>query len=122
MKDLTPQQIEFELRRLKNELGKSRERMNTRADDYLKATREYKSKFAKAFMTAKLNGTGTAKECEMIAQQETAGEEAMYKATEQLILNERKAVDTLLMECDITRSLYSKAAREEEQYKRAENY
>ena len=56
------------------------------------------------------------KECEMLAQQATAGLEAMYKATEQLVLNERKAVDTLLAEVDITRSLYSKAYREQDQY------
>jgi hypothetical protein len=33
-----------------------------------------------------------------------------------LVLNERKAVDTLLAEVDITRSLYSKAYREQDQY------
>ena len=121
MKELSPQQIEHELRRLKDKLGKSRERMNQRADDYLSATKEFKSKFAKAFMLAKI-GNKTVKECEMIAQQETAGEEAMYKATEQLVLNERKAVDTLLMECDITRSLYSKAHKEQDQYHKAESY
>jgi len=115
-KDLTPQQIEMELRRLKSELGKAREKLNQRAEDYLKATREYKKEFAKTFVAAKIQGNKTVKECEMLAQQATAGLEAMYKATEQLVLNERKAVDTLLAEVDITRSLYSKAYREQDQY------
>jgi len=115
-KDLTPQQIERELLRLKNALGKAREKLNQRAEDYLKATREYKKEFAKTFVAAKIQGNKTVKECEMLAQQATAGLEAMYKATEQLVLNERKAVDTLLAEVDITRSLYSKAYREQDQY------
>jgi 4-hydroxy-L-threonine phosphate dehydrogenase PdxA len=115
-KDLTPQQIERELRRLKSELGKAREKLNQRAEDYLNATREYKKEFAKTFVAAKIQGNKTVKECEMLAQQATAGLEAMYKATEQLVLNERKAVDTLLAEVDITRSLYSKAYREQDQY------
>jgi 4-hydroxy-L-threonine phosphate dehydrogenase PdxA len=115
-KDLTPQQIERELRRLKSELGKAREKLNQRAEDYLEATRDYKKEFAKTFVAAKIQGNKTVKECEMLAQQATAGLEAMYKATEQLVLNERKAVDTLLAEVDITRSLYSKAYREQDQY------
>ena len=115
-KDLTPQQIERELRRLKSELGKAREKLNQRAEDYLNATRDYKKEFAKTFVAAKIQGNKTVKECEMLAQQATAGQEAMYKATEQLVLNERKAVDTLLAEVDITRSLYSKAYREQDQY------
>lgn len=115
-KDLTPQQIERELRRLKSELGKAREKLNQRAEDYLNATRDYKKEFAKTFVAAKIQGNKTVKECEMLAQQATAGLEAMYKATEQLVLNERKAVDTLLAEVDITRSLYSKAYREQDQY------
>ena len=115
-KDLTPQQIEMELRRLKSALGKAREMLNQRAEDYLNATREYKKEFAKTFVAAKIQGNKTVKECEMLAQQATAGLEAMYKATEQLVLNERKAVDTLLAEVDITRSLYSKAYREQDQY------
>ena len=115
-KDLTPQQIEMELRRLKSALGKAREKLNQRAEDYLNATREYKKEFAKTFVAAKIQGNKTVKECEMLAQQATAGLEAMYKATEQLVLNERKAVDTLLAEVDITRSLYSKAYREQDQY------
>jgi 4-hydroxy-L-threonine phosphate dehydrogenase PdxA len=115
-KDLTPYQIERELLRLKNALGKAREMLNQRAEDYLKATREYKKEFAKTFVAAKIQGNKTVKECEMLAQQATAGLEAMYKATEQLVLNERKAVDTLLAEVDITRSLYSKAYREQDQY------
>jgi phage-related tail protein len=115
-KDLTPYQIERELLRLKNALGKAREKLNQRAEDYLKATREYKKEFAKTFVAAKIQGNKTVKECEMLAQQATAGLEAMYKATEQLVLNERKAVDTLLAEVDITRSLYSKAYREQDQY------
>src|SRR5690554_208233 len=115
-KDLTPYQIERELIRLKNALGKAREKLNQRAEDYLKATREYKKEFAKTFVAAKIQGNKTVKECEMLAQQATAGLEAMYKATEQLVLNERKAVDTLLAEVDITRSLYSKAYREQDQY------
>ncbi len=41
-KDLTPQQIEKELRRLKSQLGKAREKLNQRAEDYLKATRSKK--------------------------------------------------------------------------------
>mgnify|MGYP001419020832 FL=1 len=115
-KDLTPYQIERELLRLKNALGKAREMLNQRAEDYLNATREYKKEFAKTFVAAKIQGNKTVKECEMLAQQATAGLEAMYKATEQLVLNERKAVDTLLAEVDITRSLYSKAYREQDQY------
>lgn len=115
-KDLTPYQIEMELRRLKSALGKAREMLNQRAEDYLNATREYKKEFAKTFVAAKIQGNKTVKECEMLAQQATAGLEAMYKATEQLVLNERKAVDTLLAEVDITRSLYSKAYREQDQY------
>jgi len=115
-KDLTPYQIERELLRLKNALGKAREMLNQRAEDYLEATREYKKEFAKTFVAAKIQGNKTVKECEMLAQQATAGLEAMYKATEQLVLNERKAVDTLLAEVDITRSLYSKAYREQDQY------
>lgn len=115
-KDLTPYQIERELLRLKNALGKAREKLNQRAEDYLNATREYKKEFAKTFVAAKIQGNKTVKECEMLAQQATAGLEAMYKATEQLVLNERKAVDTLLAEVDITRSLYSKAYREQDQY------
>jgi len=115
-KDLTPYQIERELRRLKSALGKAREKLNQRAEDYLNATREYKKEFAKTFVAAKIQGNKTVKECEMLAQQATAGLEAMYKATEQLVLNESKAVDTLLAEVDITRSLYSKAYREQDQY------
>ena len=115
-KDLTPYQIERELLRLKNALGKAREMLNQRAEDYLEATRDYKKEFAKTFVAAKIQGNKTVKECEMLAQQATAGLEAMYKATEQLVLNERKAVDTLLAEVDITRSLYSKAYREQDQY------
>ena len=115
-KDLTPQQIEMELRRLKSALGKAREKLNQRAEDYLNATREYKKEFAKTFVAAKIQGNKTVKECEMLAQQATTGLEAMYKATEQLVLNARKAVDTLLAEVDITRSLYSKAYREQDQY------
>ena len=115
-KDLTPYQIERELLRLKNALGKAREKLNQRAEDYLNATKEYKKEFAKTFVAAKIQGNKTVKECEMLAQQATAGLEAMYKATEQLVLNERKAVDTLLAEVDITRSLYSKAYREQDQY------
>jgi hypothetical protein len=115
-KDLTPYQIERELLRLKNALGKAREKLNQRAEDYLKATREFKAEFAKVFVAAKIDGGRTIRECEMLAQQATAGQEAMYKATEQLVLNERKAVDTLLAEVDITRSLYSKAYREQDQY------
>ena len=115
-KDLTPMQIERELLRLKSKLGQAREKLNQRAEDYLNATKEYKTEYAKAFVTAKMQGDKTIKECEMLAQQATAHLEAMYKATEQLVLNERKAVDTLLAEVDITRSLYSKAYREQDQY------
>lgn len=114
MRDLTPYEIECELRRLKNELGQARERLNGRAADYQKAAREYKGKYAKCFMTARLDKASypTVKDCEMFAQSESAGEEAIYKATEQLVLNERKAVDTILAEADITRSLYARAYEE----------
>lgn len=115
-KDLTPQQIERELIRLKSKLGQAREKLNQRAEDYLKAAREYKAEYAKAFLIAKMDGGKSVRECEMEAQKVTAHQEAMYKATEQLVLNERKAVDTLLAEVDITRSLYSKAYREQDQY------
>ncbi len=97
---ITPYQIERELLRLKNALGKAREKLNQRAEDYLNATREYKKEFAKTFVAAKIQGNKTVKECEMLAQQATAGLEAMYKATEQLVLNERKAVDTVQITLD----------------------
>jgi ribosomal protein L29 len=117
MQDLSPLQIEHELRRLKSQLGQVRERLNSRAADYEKAAREYKRDYARAYMTARLDKPKypSVEDCKMFAQSETSGEEALYKATEQLVLNERKAVDTLLMECDITRSLYSKAFKELEQ-------
>lgn len=114
MQDLTPLQIEHELRRLKSQLGQARERLNSRAIDYQNAAREYKGKYAKAYMTARLDKAKypSVEDCKMFAQSETSEEEAMYKASEQLVLNERKAVDTLLAEVDITRSLYSKAFKE----------
>ena len=114
MTDLTPYEIECELRKLKNELGQAREKLNGRAIDYEKAARDFKGKYAMAYMAARFDKATypSVKDCEMFAQSETATEESLYKATEQLVLNERKAVDTLLAEVDITRSLYSKAFRE----------
>lgn len=116
-KDLTPAQIERELLRLKNELGRAREKLNARAEEYMNATREYKAKYAQEFLKASLHKKAdgkpkSARECEIEAQKQTAGEEAQYKAAEQMVLNERKAVDTLLAEVDIVRSLYSKAFEE----------
>ena len=114
MRDLTPYQLEQELLKLKNELGQARERLNSRAVDYQKATREFKQAYAIAFMTARLDKAKypSVKDCEMFAQSETANLESMYKATEQLVLNERKAFDGLLASVDITRSLYSKCFEE----------
>ncbi|KRQ86036.1 hypothetical protein ABG79_02168 [Caloramator mitchellensis] len=120
MKDLTPQELEQELLRVKDELSKARERMNQRAEEYRQATREYKAEYAKAFLEAKLEKS-TVKECEIYAMMKTAGLEARYKAAEQLVLNERKAVDVLIEECEILRSLYSKAYKEQEQYGRRED-
>jgi hypothetical protein len=112
--DLTPLQLERELWRLKNELGQARERLNSRAADYEKAAAEFKLKYARAFMTARLDKAGypSVEDCKMFAQSETSREEALYRASEQLVLNERKAFDGLLAEVDITRSLYSKCFEE----------
>lgn len=114
MRDLTPLEIEHELRRLKNELGQARERLNSRAADYEKAAREYKHDYAKAFMTARLDKAKypSVEDCKMFAQSETSTKEALYRAAEQLVLNERKSADLLICEVDICRSLYSKAYKE----------
>jgi len=120
--DKSPLELERELLRLKNKLGKAREHLNSRAADYQKAASQYKREYAKAYMAARLNKGEypSVKDCEMAAQEHTATEEALYKASEQLVLNERKAVDTILAEIDIVRSLYSKAHRELDQYGRRE--
>ena len=117
MGDLSPYEIEQRLRSLYNQLAQVRENLNRRADDYQSAAAEFKTNYAKAFLEARMN-TKTIKEAEMKAQQFTASEEARYKATEQLVLNERKAVDALIAQVDIARSLYAKATREEEYYRK----
>lgn len=117
MKDLSPYELEEELIRLKNELGSTRERMNKRASDHLSALTKYKKRYAEVFMQCALGEVKKSmRECDMIAQKETAEDEALSKATEQLILNERKAADILIEECEITRSLYAHAFKEMEQY------
>lgn len=114
MRDLTPYELEQELLALRSELGQARERLNSRAMDYEKAAREFKKAYAVAYMTARLDKAKypSVKDCEMFAQSETSGLEALYKATEQLVLNERKAFDGLIAECDIVRSLFSKSHKE----------
>ena len=121
--DLSPRELEQELLRLKNELGQAREKLNYVTKKYLEATKAYKKKYAQFFIKAKLDDNyKTVKEAEIFAQKETAEEEAMYKATEQMVLNERKAVDVLLAQVEITRSLYARAHEEQKQYGRREGF
>lgn len=119
--DLNHYQLATDLKKARNDLGMAREKLNRLADQYSKAMLAYKKAYATAYMRALTDPElkekyRSAKDKEIFALEATYFHEVSYRSAEQQLLNQRKIVDSILSEIDILRSLFSRAAKEYDDY------